>query len=1061
MASGSEHRRRAEAVFTRLTQRPWLAVLIGFLITACAAAGLPRLVKDTSVEAFIPQDHPSVQVRDDAEQLFGLRDPIIVALLTGSRDGIFEAGVLERLRTLHEAIADLDNVRADRVLSLASESSISGTDLALEIDPYLPDGPIDTVTAESVRQRVASMPPHDGILVSADGAGALIIVEVRDQALAGETYHDIMDLARDARGDGLEIHVAGQAAVAGYLSRYIDQDARRLQPAAILVILLVVFLAFLSARAVLGPLLVVVGAAAGTIGAMAWAGTPYYAITSALPVVIIAIAVADAIHIMTRFYELRAEQPESHSRELVVRATADMWKPVTLTTLTTAAGFIGIATTSTMPPITLFGWYAALGVLLAWLYSLYALPNLMILLRLEHSRAFGRWRSNHGDLIARGLTKISLLSARRPGAAIGMVGLVAVAAALGAGNLRIDRSLVANFSEREPIRIADDVLNEHFPGSSMLDVVVRTDRRDGLLNAERMQEVATLQEFMEALPFVGKTVGITDYLAQLHRVLQPEQAESGDSRPLPDNDDAIAQYLLMYESSGDPTELEDEIDLDYQSALVRGFMTSSLSSEERPVVEALQEYLETNFNQPGMTGQLSGRVNVDYHWMQRLADSHFHSLAVSLLLILGAATVLFRSPLTGIVAMLPVSFAILCIYGVMGVSTMYLEPSTSMFAAISLGLGVDYAIHLIARVRRNGRDDATSPLESIAKRFPAANRACFFNAAALAAGFCVLLLSELATLQRFGGLIAVAAISGFACAMVIIPAIFSLRSAAYARFRGQAEAVRVNVPSLAVLAAAAVLASPAGMETAHAADALPRTAREVAERVAARPVGSSARREMEITLVDRRGKSRTRTAVVLRKTVADVEQIRFTFTSPKAIRNTTFLSHREAGAGSNGRRWLYLPATGKVRRIPASSRGDYFLGTDFTYEDIDSQLKFDLSDYRFEWPGQAPQGEADEVLIRGTPVSDSVRRELGYGGFSAAVDRATWMPRRIEFLDPRGELLKTVRVLEPRQVEGIWEPRAVAVENHQTGHSSEFRYTRTELEIDVPDEMLLPTGIDR
>ncbi|MEJ2515661.1 MAG: outer membrane lipoprotein-sorting protein [Gammaproteobacteria bacterium] len=1043
----------AEALFEKLTRRPWLAVLLGFVITASCAAGLPGLVKDTSVEAFIPRDHPSVTVRDRAEEIFGLRDPIIVALVTPSRNGIYQPGALEQLRSLHQAIAALDNVRADRVMSLASESSISGDDVSLDIEPYFPDGPVDDDAISSLRQRVAAMPPHVGTLVSEDGSGAMIIAELVDEDLASDSYERIVGLAKQTEQPGLEVHVAGQAAVGGYLSRFIDEDARRLQPAAIVVIIVVVFLTFLKARAVFGPLLVIVGAAVGTVGAMAWLGTPYYAITSALPVVIIAIAVADAIHIMTRFYELREERPGSTTRGLVIEAMADMWKPVTLTTLTTAAGFVGIAVASVMPPIALFGWYAALGVLLAWFYSLFALPNLMIILKLNRSPAFARWHREGGDPIARTLTRVSLASAAHPGAALGGMAVLAVIAAVGASQLRIDRSLVENFRADEPVRIADGVLNDTFAGSSMLDVMVTTDAPDGLLNARRLRKMAALQDFMESQPFVDKTVAITDYLDRLHVALAGGPGESGDGRALPDEDNAIAQYLLMYEASGDPTELEEEIDLHYQHALVRGFMTSSLSSEERPVVAEMERYLEETFNEPGLTGLLSGRVNVDYHWMNRLAASHFESLAISLLLILGASIALFRGLLPGIVSIAPVSFAILCIYGVMGVVGVYLEPSTSMFAAISLGLGVDYAIHLISRIHRVGEGNIQTVRDAILARFPAANRACFFNALALAAGFSVLLLSELATLQRFGGLIAVAAVSGFLGALVLVPAVFALRS--------RRDEARLKTPATGhavVLLAFGSLAFSLACGEVRADDG-DMSARLVAERVAGRPVGSAVERELQMTLTDRRGKTRERGAVVLRKTAEGVRKIRFSFTSPKSIRDTTFLSHDPEDPAEDDNRWLYLPATGKVRRIPPSDRGDYFLGTDFTYEDIDSQLKFDLDDYEFSLL-QAQPGDGDNVVrIAGKAASDAVRQELGYGGFSAVIDTGSWMPVRIEFQDPAGQPLKTVNVLEVEQVAGIWEARAISVENHQTGHSTSFRYTRIDFGADIPDAALTPTGL--
>jgi hypothetical protein len=101
------------------------------------------------------------------------------------------------------------------------------------------------------------------------------------------------------------------------------------------------------------------------------------------------------------------------------------------------------------------------------------------------------------------------------------------------------------------------------------------------------------------------------------------------------------------------------------------------------------------------------------------------------------------------------------------------------------------------------------------------------------------------------------------------------------------------------------------------------------------------------------------------------------------------------------------------------------------------------------------------VRISGTPVSAQVREELGYGGFSALVDTSTWLPMEVEFLDVDGRRLKTMRVLEVTRVDGIWEPQAIAVENHQTGHRTEFRYTRITLNAPVSDDLLTPTSLHR
>ena len=206
------------------------------------------------------------------------------------------------------------------------------------------------------------MPPHIDTLVSGDAAAAAILAEVVDEDLAVESYRALLGLAQEYEARGAEILVAGPAAVSGYLSAYIDSDARKLQPLVFLVVLAFIYLAFRRGSALFSPLLVIAGATGGALGLMAWSGTPYFAITNALPVIVVAISVSDAIHILSAWFVIKAGDDKGDVREQVVQAMTEMARPVTLTTLTTMAGFAGIGFASIMPPITFFAWFAMLGV---------------------------------------------------------------------------------------------------------------------------------------------------------------------------------------------------------------------------------------------------------------------------------------------------------------------------------------------------------------------------------------------------------------------------------------------------------------------------------------------------------------------------------------------------------------------------------------------------------------------------------------------------------------------------------------------------------------------------
>ena len=515
------------------------------------------------------------------------------------------------------------------------------------------------------------------------------------------------------------------------------------------------------------------------------------------------------------------------------------------------------------------------------------------------------------------------------------------------------------------------MINDRFAGTAFLDILIETPAPDGLLDADVMAKITALQSTAEALPHVQKSIAITDYLSLMHTAIESTDVR-GHARPLPADSDSIAQYLLLYEISGDPSDFEEEIDYDYQHALLRVVLDTPRYSESRSTVERLQQYLDVTFNDETVSATLAGDVAVGFHWMRQLEQSHFQGVLLSLTLVLLAATLLFRSVTAGVAAVVPVSFSVLVLYAVMGYTGIHLEPATSMFAAIALGVGVDFGIHLVERLRNALRAAPHTAAEIALAAAPTA-RACFFNSAALGVGFAVLLFSDLPTLERFGALISVATLSSFAAAMLVIPALFA--AGARRRFSAPGK-LSTRTASLLLILGGVFLAAPA--------DASGDIALTVARQVADRPEADAAERHVRIVLTNRRGKVRERTATILRQRQADVRLTRITYTAPKSIRDTAFLSHDYDDLGQDSR-WFYLPAAQKVRRVPANSRGDYFLGTDFTYEDIQSELRFNLDDYDFS-AGQHTGRDDNTVRLNGTPKSDAIAKQLGYGGFEALID---------------------------------------------------------------------------
>jgi len=500
----------------------------------------------------------------------------------------------------------------------------------------------------------------------------------------------------------------------------------------------------------------------------------FFVITNGLLPVLIGIAVADSFHIFSQFYEEQARHTDDSAREIVVRTMTHMWRPITMTTLTTIAGFLGLYLASVMPPMKYFGLFAMTGVGAAWLYSVTVLPAWLSMLKLRPSPAY-RPTPEPGvvrmDAFGRAMTAFGHIVVRHPGWVLWTSGLVAIVGVYGALHLELNESRIRVFQKDEPIVLADRAINQRFDGAHYLDIMIETPKTEDIFKLENLKRIEAFQDYLETLPHVGGSTSVVDYLKQMNRSLNEGRA---DAYILPNNKDLIAQYFLLYSASGNPDDFQEEVDYDYRLANIRVSLNSGKYSDEKQVVEAAGKYIDTSFNALGIKATLSGRVNVDYHWIKRLGESNWGSVGIALLMVWLMASLAFRSFTGGIVTVAPVTLTVLLVYAVMSFTGIWLSISTSMFAAIAIGLGVDFAVHTVERLEALLRDEQRSLDESIVALFPTTGRALLFNFLALALGFGVLATSKVVVLQEFGSIVALAVSVSFVSSLTLLPALIKI-----------------------------------------------------------------------------------------------------------------------------------------------------------------------------------------------------------------------------------------------------------------------------------------------
>lgn len=235
----------------------------------------------------------------------------------------------------------------------------------------------------------------------------------------------------------------------------------------------------------------------------------------------------------------------------------------------------------------------------------------------------------------------------------------------------------------------------------------------------------------------------------------------------------------------------------------------------------------------------------------------------------------------------------------------------------------------------------------------------------------------------------------------------------------------------------------------------------IAQKINARDEGIAVSRKLTMKMTDRHGKERVRETRAFRKYFGDEKRTAIFYLKPKNIKDTAFLTYDYADKETDDDQWLYLPAMRKVRRISASDRGDYFLGTDLSYEDIKLETRVSIKDYSRKTIAEDVVDGMHCYIVEETAIDHETAEELGHLRRESCVDDSIWMARRSQFWDFQNNLLKTTYFKDISKVQGIWTAHTIAVENHKTGHHTVFSFSDVNYTDGVKDSVFTQNALKR
>ena len=729
-------------------------IILAFpLLTLVFVFGLLRLEIEDNINDLIPRDMPSrIQTRK-IEDIFGSNKMIIIVL---EHDDILRPATLERVKSLTR---EFERQREfERVTSLFTQKNIRNSGGMMIVEPAVPDRfPRSPGEREKLRRSLLDNPFVPGSVVSEDFGKTAIVLTVPSLSDEHQLLRKIRDTLDEIPGDET-VHMAGIPVINTTIMRDISRDVVVLLPVGFLLMTGMLYFAFRQLRGVLLPFSVVLMAIIVSFGIMPLAGWKISIVTVLMPVMLIAVANDYGIHIIAKYNELHSLHPGWSGVRLSLRAFSTLKRPILVTGITTIAGILGLLVHIIVHARQL-GILTAAGIAWAVLLSLFFIPAVLSYLPVrEREKKYrnGRLRVSLLDRILHYITDHIIIHPR----AIVIVSFV-ITLLLGSGIifLKIDGNMENFFKDKHPLKVSSSLINKDFGGSQNLSVLFEGNIKDPAL----LNRMAEYERILQEHPDVGNVTSIVTAIREISKgFLEPEDPFY-DS--IPPSEAAVAQYLELYYMNGDPEDFEQLIDYDYRHAqmIVRinkadGYIIRKVVNDIRDLTSA-----DPQVNMLGGHAMITADMNIS------IVSGQIKSLIFAFTVIALILMIIFRSFAAGVFACLPLIFAELILFGLMGYAGVDLDAATALLSSVMIGIGVDYTIHFLWRYRSELRLDHT-PGTAVRNTLLGSGKGIVYNAWSVIMGFIALLFSAFLPIQYFGFLVVVSISVCLVAALILVPA---------------------------------------------------------------------------------------------------------------------------------------------------------------------------------------------------------------------------------------------------------------------------------------------------
>ena len=715
---------------------------------------------DGSYRIWFAEDSKILTDYDNFRSTFGNDDALVITFQ--DKNGIFTKKALQSIDNITQALWKMKYIA--RVDSITNYQYVHGN----------PDEPDDIVVEDFIKHIQDATPTYlanrkniavndplvvDGF-ISRDGTTTMISARLTpkvndnsDKSLEiMKLVHEI--LAPEIERTGYKYWLNGGPAL-NHAFVTIGMADMVFIPIILIASILLLLLLFRRISGALIPIGVVIFTFLTVLAIQVLLGYKLNNFTINLPVFIVAIGIADAVHIYSIWL---LHRKEGHENIIAVQQSLTKnFLPIFLTSLTTTIGFATLTISEVIPVFTL-GVATASGAVLAFILSVVWMPSVLLILKKEFKpskvkRVEEKKPLQYGKFIVKHDKKIAIITT-----------LIFSIIAIGLTKIKVDSNTIRYFDKDVEIRQSTEFMMKNLTGPMAYEIVIDSKEERGIKEPTFLKTVELFyKDFQKSFPDARHLNSLMDTIKRFNKVVN-------NSDEIPNNKNLIAQYLLLYSLSlPQGMEINDKLDIKEQKLRVTARMNIVDTSKDLEMINYVSAWWE---NTP-YTASVQGQTAMFAYMQKDVTNTLIYSLSLAILLVSLVMLLIFKRFKILWVFILPNILPVILVIGLMGWMGITVDIGVAIAGAIIIGVAVDDTIHFLVKYFE-ARKQGLSIEETFDEVLRYAGKAILFTTIILSISFSLFAFSTFTPNQNFGVVTAFALVVALVIDLLLLPALLSI-----------------------------------------------------------------------------------------------------------------------------------------------------------------------------------------------------------------------------------------------------------------------------------------------